>query len=86
MAEVYLNLIFHVIVAGVCASTFWKAANMEIDGSSPLIWSLASLATFLAGWLIFGLSWPMLIASQVALGIAIALIRTVRHLRKADRG
>jgi len=86
MAEAYLNLIFHIIVAGVCASTFWKAANLETDGSSPLIWSLASLATFLTGWLVLSWSWPMLIAAQVALGLAIALLRTFRYLRKAGRG
>ena len=52
-----ISLILHIIVAVVCASTYWKAAEMEDNGPSPFLWAGASLAVFLVTWLVLGWSW-----------------------------
>ena len=81
MAQAYLSLIVHVIVAGVCAYVYWKGAEME-EGSSPLVWAIVSLMVFAVVWLWLGWGWAWIILSQVGVAVVIAAVRTVVALRE----
>ncbi|HEY4328480.1 MAG TPA: hypothetical protein VGN88_01990 [Phycisphaerae bacterium] len=77
-----IGIILHVIVAAVCASTYWKAAAMEDNGPSPFLWMGASLAVFMVTWLVLDWRWSDLIFAQVGMGLAIGIVRAVAYLRK----
>ena len=81
MGALYISIILHLIIAALCASTYWKAARME-DGPSPFVWSLTSLAVFAGTWLLLNGSWPVVIAAQFALGLIIGIVRALIYLRR----
>ena len=74
------SLILHLIVAGVCASFYWKVAELE-EGSSPLLWAILSAMVFALLWLVLGLGWGWVILGQVGVGVSIGIFRTVIALR-----
>jgi hypothetical protein len=81
----YLGLVFHGVGLFVCVMTFWRAAEMEeqVGRALSMIWGGMSAIVYLASWLIFGLSWPGMIAGQVLLLVAIGVVRGVAYMRSA---
>jgi hypothetical protein len=71
----YIGIIVNCILMGVCATTFFKAAEME--HKSPWVWTGISLAIFLTTAFAMHWGWAASLCCQVAVFAVITFIRVL---------
>ena len=75
-----LPLIVTLILGGLWFLIYWKAA--EMDGQPCWLWAGLSAAVFAVTCFYFGWGWLTISLAQIALGVVIAVVRTVLEMHK----